>query len=291
MQIDLNHLSFQTPSGFLDRTNYTFKDESDEELLQVNFAEPSREGMTIDEVMADRREELIEIFGDKLKIEEERPMVVAGHQARLLIFRGEGEGEGFRERWVIVQHSSEFFGLIAYRTPPEQTQYAANFKHILESVSFREEIVQQNSPDDRYVRRQAPPITLDVPRHLPPPDTYQFVSPDENVKLDLAIYDPQDSSTAQLQLEKEIEADTQSGGEITLSESVSVSVNNAHGRIITYVLLKTDLLGLRKYAVRRGQLAFDNGTTVSLEGRAPESSAAELATAFSVLLNHINRVN
>lgn len=282
MRISLDRFSFETPQGFEDNTNYTFKDPKRQELLTVTFGARPPEARDLPSLLAIRRANL-EALPNPVKVEGESDTRVDGLPGRMLSFQFEEAGASYRERWAVALPAPDTYLQISYAAPANDEKAAQRFQHMLSSVVPARKEPTASSPAG-YVRRWAKRMSLDVPAVLAPPRNYQFAAKDR-ATLVLSAYSNDPAMRAPTEIEERAQ-DSARGAELGETERSPFYSPHAEGLILTYSLTSHDPGLPEREEVRRAHLTLSDGTIVHVAARGPMGSA-EMETAFLRLIESV----
>jgi hypothetical protein len=287
MRIESKEFSFAVPPGFNDETNYAFKDRDERELLTVIYGRATPTTPTLESVIADRLGDMKDVLGGEMRIEQQSAASLAGVPARRASFTFEDRGTLFREQWVFAMLREPDYVHIAYVAPANDPQSALKFEHIISSVSPSGASTSPQATG--FERRQAGQIWLDVPTTLAFPSVYLIVSPGERVRLTLSVYNPRTSREPLRTLDEEIASDTQSGARVSHQREVRINSAAGSGIAVHYLLSGDDASGVEQQKIIRGRINLENGTILSLSGRANISSTTDLDASFDMVASSITR--
>lgn len=231
MRINFEGFSFDSPAGFEDSSNYTFKDSSRRELLTVSFGARPAEATDLPALLALRRDNLDIVVPGKVTLEAEAGARVDGMAARTLSFTFEADGVLYRERWAVALPTPEIYLQISYVARAADSNAQQRFEHILRSVVPARRTPTIATPS-AYVRRWAKRMTLDVPKTLSPPRTIQFASLTGHAVLGFQYFDAADAIARQRFLESE--GRENANGKDRKAESVDTKLGPVE--IVSYML-------------------------------------------------------
>jgi hypothetical protein len=283
MRIDVGDLSFASPPGFTDVTGYSFKAPVERELCEVSGGALPPGVSDLDGLLAERRGELEDGLPDAIVIEGEGTTVLAGLPARTLTFGILDRDGRYRERWVLALDTASSYVQIAYSARDDNDLAAERFEHIVKSASFTRMALP--TPEG-YVRRWAGKLWLDIPAHLVPPRTYQFLSPDETKRLQVSFFAP----TAEPSIERELAQDTALGEEVRERSSSEIATKELTGTLHLFKLARAEDGILLEDVVRRAHLRKLDVPVAHVYGRAPSVDAAPLEGLVNALIDSVSAV-
>lgn len=278
MRIHLERFSFDSPAGFEDSTNYTFKDSAKRELLTVSFGTRPPEADDLFSLLAIRRDNAEMVLAGKIHMEAEAEARIDGIAARMLSFTFEDSGIVYRERMAVSLPMPETYLQISYIAPTSVAKAQGRFEHILHSVVPAKRSPTNTTPTD-YIRRWAKQMTLDVPRTLSAPRSIQFSSTTDHSTLGFQYFDAVNAAARPSFLEREYaEAST---GLDRKSESISTSLGPMD---MTSYTLKTPGNEDAPTMVRKVTFTV-GGVEVRAYGRGPVPSTVQLDNVFKQWIN------
>jgi hypothetical protein len=195
-------VAFDVPPGYGDLTNYTFQDPTSRRRLTVSPAA----GLSNDdelhraaEAYRDRAKDLCAAREDEVSDVRQR---ADGASVVVLGFTFDEGPTGldgsrtWRERTAFVRFRGGEGAQLSYVTPAGDPRAEAEFRRLLDSVQPAGPAAPAAAPAAFHmpvdptagtVRRQVGPVRLDVDASLRGPSSYQFVSADGAVRLELAV--------------------------------------------------------------------------------------------------------
>jgi hypothetical protein len=283
MRIDIGDLSFTAPPGFTDVTGYSFKAPADKELCEVSGGALPPGVSDLDGLLAERRGELEDGLPSAIVIEGEGTTVLGGLPARTLTFSILDRNGRYRERWALALDTPGSYIQISYSAREDNAFAAERFEHVVASASFTP--VALSTPDG-YVRRWAGKLWLDIPAHLEPPRTYQFLSPDETNRLKIAFFAP----AAEPTIERELAQDTALGEEVRERSSSEIATKELTGTLHVFKLARAQEGILFEDIVRRAHLLRQDVPVAHVYGRAPSADAIPLEALVDALIESVAAV-
>jgi hypothetical protein len=184
MRYHLEHVVLDLPHVLIDETTYVFEHKKNGLSLFVSF-EPPTPGVTPDMVLDELSESLTQGFQGMCRQHFRKPLVFLGEpaaQAYLQLGLAIGGGEVHVLAATGAKQQTVLRFITAQETKDGQGQ--AMFEHIVRSVaSAQEPWSRKGAPG--YVRRQAGPLTLEMPEMLGPSKGFSFATQDSAVRLTL----------------------------------------------------------------------------------------------------------
>jgi hypothetical protein len=283
MRIHVGTLSFESPPGFRDVTGYEFKSPDGEELCDVGGG-PLPVGVDdLDGLVKDRRSDIDDGMPGFAIIEGTNRTVLAGLPAQTLTIGILDDEARRREWWTLALDTRATYIQISYAARADNDLAEARFLHVVASASFT--LAATPTPPG-YVRRWAGKLWIDIPSHLVPPRTYQFLSTDETMKLEVWLLE---GDAAEPSIESEIEQDSAHGEEVRDQTSSDIAVGDSTGTLHAYHLTRTEDDILVDDAVRRAHVRRDGAPVAHVFGRAPSIDEAALEAAIRDLIESISR--
>lgn len=280
MRIQIGNLSFESPAGFKDVTGYAFKARAGKELCDVGGG-PLPTGVSdLDGLVADRRSDVADGLRSAASITDGGATTLAGHPARTLTIGIHEGGQVQRERWALALDTATTYVQVAYSGRLDDALLAERFQHVVASATAT--MVAFPTPDG-YVRRWAGRLWVDIPSHLEPPRSYQFVSPDETMRLGISFL----AAASEPTIEREIEQDATLGEEVRARTSAEITTPDLTGTLHAYQLTRTEDDILIDESVRRAHLRLQGLPVAHVFGRAPSVDAAALDAAVRALLDSL----
>lgn len=282
MLIDVDTFRFATPPAFIDVTGYCFKAHGRKELLDVG-ASVLPEGVdTLDALFAERRGELL-LGLPGVRIDREGATRLAGLPARTLDFSfSDGAGRA-SERWVLALDTPESYIQLSCAAPSEDEAAWTRFEHVVESAS----LTGATAPaPPGWVRRWAGKLWLDVPVHLGLPRTYQFLSIDEAIRIEVAHF----RDGAAPAIDDELAQDTAHGEVVAARSRRDIRVGPLRGTLYTFTLSGLEDDVTIDDVVHRAHLDIAH-RDVHVYGRAPRADEGALDAAFQALLASLEQID
>ena len=282
MRIHVGTLSFESPQGFRDVTGYSFENRDTEELCDVGGGPLPVGVKDLDGLVADRRSDIDDGMANLAIIEGTNRTVLAGLPAQTLTIGILDEDARRRERWTLALDTRETYLQISYASRADDDLAEARFLHVVASASFT--LLATPVPEG-YVRRWTGKLWADIPSHLVPPRTYQFLSRDETMRLEVWLLTGDDEPT----IESEIEQDSAHGEEVRDQTSSDIAIGDLTGTLHAYHLTRTDDDILVDDVVRRAHLRLHGAPVAHVFGRAPSIDEAALEAEIRDLIESISR--
>jgi len=284
MRIDVGDLSFASPPGFTDVTGYSFKaPAADRELCEVSGGALPPRVSDLDGLLAERRGDLEDGLPGVIVIDGEGTTTLAGLPARTLTFSILDRDCRYRERWALALDTATSYIQISYSARDDNELAAERFEHIVKSSSF---IRSALPPPEGYVRRWTGKLWLDIPAHLEPPRTYQFLSPDETIRLQVKFIGP----SAEPSIERELAQDTALGEEVRERSSYEIATKELTGTLHAFKLARAADGVLVEDVVRRAHLRKQDVPVAHVYGRAPSIDAGSLEGLVNALIDGVSAV-
>ncbi len=271
MRIDLDHVSFELPRGFVDKTAYSFQTRDQEDELIVSFGARPPEATDLATMFALRKSNIDIIIAGQTEMGEESDTRLDGLPARMFWCRFEDGGVLYESSLAVALPMPDTYVQISYIYKAKDKQARERFHHILQSVvPARGKVDSAAAPG--YVRRWAERMTLEVPSTLIPPHVYEFVSQDRQFQLALYWFDSSDEEPTQ----SEDTAEDESTGTVSNRATETVQVGKGSALVVSYVLTKNDGVHATQESVRRAYLSLPTIARVHLEARGPLARSTEL---------------
>lgn len=185
MRYHLGHVVLDLPLVLLDETMYAFEHKKHGLSLFVSF-EPSTPGVTPDEVLKEQSETLRQGFQGMCFQKFRKPLTFLGEPAAQA-FLQLGLAIGGGEIHLLAATGARQMTLLKFITAQETKdgEGLATFEHILSSVAPAQSPWSRKAEREGYVRRQAGPLTLEMPELLGVPRSFSFATQDGAVRLTL----------------------------------------------------------------------------------------------------------
>lgn len=283
MRIQIGTLEFESPVGFKDITGYSFKSRDREELCEVGGGPLPLGVSDLDGLVADRRSDLEDGLPGLAIVQATGGAVLAGLPARTLTIGILDDEAPRREQWALALDTRETYLQISYGSRADNDLAEARFLHVVASASFT--LPAMEAPAG-YTRRWTGKLWIDIPSHLEPPRTYQFLSTDETMRLEIAIL----ADTAEPTIDAEIEQDSAHGEEVRDQTSADLGTADLTGTLHAYHLTRTEDDILVDDAVRRAHVQRDGAPIAHVFGRAPSVDEAALEAAVRELIESISEI-
>jgi len=283
MRIHVGNLGFESPPGFRDVTGYSFKAPGGDELCEVGGGPLPVGVRDLDGLVADRRSDLEDGMRDSAIVEGTSQTVLAGLPAKTLTIGILAERARVRERWTLALDTRETYLQISYSSRADDDAAGARARHVVASASFS---LPATPAPEGYVRRWTGKLWVDIPSHLAPPRSYQFVSADEKTRLDVAFV----TAANEPSIELEIEQDTTLGEEVREQSSTAVASPELTGTLYGYHLTRTEDEILIDELVQRAHLRRDGAPVAHVSGRAPSIDAPALEAEIRALIDSLSRI-
>ncbi len=287
MRIHVGNLGFTTPKGFRDTSAYSFQTPDRKEKCEVEGGRLPREVRDLDAMLKDRRGDLEDGLRGVLVITGQGRAVLDGLPARTLTFGIREGGVGYQGSLALALDTPGSYVQIAYACRADDAEAVARFGHIVASASFT---VEGSATPEGFIRRWAGKLWLDVPAHLEPPLTYQFLSPDETMRLLVSFV----RAGAEPSINSEIDEDTALGEVVKERGRADLTTPHApyvSGTAYRFVLTRGEDGISYEDVVRRAHLAVDGVPAVHVYGRAPTIDEPALDAAFDALVASVERVS
>jgi hypothetical protein len=283
MRIHVGNLGFESPPGFRDVTGYSFKAPGGEELCEIGGG-PLPVGVSdLDGLVADRRSDLEDGMRDRAIVEGTTNTVLAGLPAKTLTIGILDDRARVRERWTFALDTRETYLQISYSSRADNALAESRALHVVASASFS---LPATPATEGYTRRWTGKLWIDIPSHLVPPRTYQFVSANETTRLEIAFV----TAANEPSIELEIEQDTTLGEEVRAQSTTAVSTPELTGTLHSYHLTRTEDEILIDELVLRAHLHRDGAPVAHVSGRAPSIDAPALEAAIQALIEGLSAI-
>jgi hypothetical protein len=178
--------TFQVPPDFDDLTDYAFRNAPLGERLSVHHAPAAAGVAPLGATVAEYLTRQIRLFArEGITVEWVGPAPAPGREAQRLQFLFADHGRTYRQQVVLARLAGGEGLVVTYVTRAADTGVVARFDQVLQSI--RPAGDGDGSPGPGLVRRQAGAVTLAVPDGLRPPETYQLVSKDAQLRLNVQV--------------------------------------------------------------------------------------------------------
>jgi hypothetical protein len=283
MRIHVGNLGFDSPPGFKDITGYAFKARSGGELCDVGGGRLPVDVTDLDGLVADRRSDIEDGMPGLSIIEGTSRTVLAGLPAQTLTIGILDDKARRRERWALALDTRETYLQISYSSRADDDLAEPRFLHVVASASFS---LPATPAPEGYVRRWTGKLWIDIPSHLEPPRTYQFVSADETTRLEMAFL----GASAEPSIDREIGQDTTLGEEVRAQTSREIATPELTGTLHGYHLTRAEDEILIDEVVRRAHLRRGGVPVAHVFGRAPSIDEAALDAAVQALIDSLGEI-
>jgi hypothetical protein len=283
MRIHAGNLGFDSPPGFRDVTGYSFKAPSREELCEVGGGALPVGVSDLDGLVADRRSDLEDGMRDRAIVEGTTATVLAGLPAKTLTIGILDDRARVRERWTFALDTRETYLQISYSSRADNALAEGRALHVVAGASFS---LPATPAPEGYTRRWTGKLWIDIPSHLAPPRTYQFVSADETTRLEVAFV----TAANEPSIDQEIEQDTTLGEEVREQTSTAITTPELTGTLHSYHLTRTEDEILIDELVQRAHLRRDGAPVAHVSGRAPSVDGPALEAAIQALIESLGAV-
>jgi hypothetical protein len=283
MRIHVGNLGFESPPGFNDVTGYSFKGPGGNELCEVSGGALPVGVSDLDGLVADRRSDLEDGMRDRAIVESTSDTVLAGLPAKTLTTAILDDRARVRERWTFALDTRETYLQISYSSRADDDAAEARALHVVASASFS---LPATPVPEGYTRRWTGKLWIDIPSHLAPPRTYQFVSADETTRLEVAFV----TAANQPSIDLSIEQDTTLGEEVRAQTSAAITTPALTGTLHSYHLTRTEDEILIDELVQRAHLVRDGVPVVHVSGRAPSIDGPALEAAIQAIIDSLSGI-
>lgn len=282
MKVDLNGITVTAPEGFLDATGYFFQDDQQHEMLMLDYGSVPKGARNVDDVMADRRHELEFKRQTPITVLRLRSGTLQGHPASRLHFTVKDDPD-FDGWLVVVLLDPEEYFQISYGGH-DGKRSGDKFRQVLGSLRFAE---SPAGPPTAGVRPyHAGRVSLNIPTSLRTPHTCTFVSRDRQTEIEVTLTGVGQGATS---VDAAVAADAVIG-KVDDSRSGHTAINGRLGTMVDYVFTRHEP-GSPVQAVRRAGVVFGDGSTLSVYGRAPVASGAQMQATVQGILEGIGGAN
>ncbi len=268
-------VTFEPPAALRDVTHYSFTEPSKRELVEVGFGGIPNSASTAGDILSDRAADLEDLraYDPEFRIDQAIDLRIGSFPGSILSFTARENHFQFREWWAIALLDNIFYAQIIYHASAMDAAAVTRLRIIMASVRPGEDMVGEPVPTG-FARRRAGRITLLVPLRLKPPAAFVFAAQD--VRLSVAI----SAAPVPWPLPP---------GEIVDLETESGIVDSVPALLKRFVLLPNAFEGNRRWAHLQGRIAFDDGVTVQVEGKAPVEQSGSLDQAFRAVIRTVRR--
>jgi hypothetical protein len=196
MRYHLKHVVLDLPHVLLDETTYIFEHKKHGLSLFVSF-EPSSPGISPDGVLEELSESLHQGYQGMCVQHFRKPLTFLGEPAAQA-FLQLGLAIGGGEVHLLAANGPRHLTLLKFITAQETEdgKGLAMFEHILGSAASAQAPWTRRGGAEGYVRRQAGPLTLEMPEVLGTPRGFSFATQDGSVRLTLQFVEGAPSSGA-----------------------------------------------------------------------------------------------
>lgn len=191
MQVKLGKFSFTLPGDWRDTSSYTYKAKDKKVALTISFGK-TREAISLEDLVAQRRQHLSETMGDEIEFISQEPGKVAALASVNLSFSFGDQDKKYLEQWATAYYGDNKYVALSYVGPLEDESLAADFERIVNTCMPSSQ-AEPTEVDDGYIWRQAHILRMQVPESLVPPRNYTYVSTDGSLKLKASLYNPGDN--------------------------------------------------------------------------------------------------
>jgi hypothetical protein len=185
MRYHLGHVVLDLPLVLVDETTYVFQNKSQGLSLFVSF-DPPAPGVSPNEVLDELSESIVKSFQGMCTQHFRKPLTFLGEPAaqaflQLALARGGGEIH------MLAATGARQVTLLRFITGHETTggEGLATFERLLSTAAPAQAPWSGKTERAGFVRRQAGPITLEMPEVLAAPRSFSFTTQDGSVRLTL----------------------------------------------------------------------------------------------------------
>jgi hypothetical protein len=275
-------IGFLAPAGFDDRTTYRFADAAERETVDVGFGDLPASVDTAAEALAERSAEMSQL--ERRAPRDYRfdpPVKTRVGSAEGTMFRYTGRDGHYRyQEWVAIVLLDEVsYVQIACQASALDGLAARKLLHILDSVSNPAGL--RTGEAAGFHRYQAGRISLEIPEKLDPPWAYRFVSPDDQARIELAVYDG-----ANEKRRSSAGKDAPAGAEHSV-----VEVGEQQAVVSRSIFTAQERGEPARFAMYRSVLVLGEGSVVVVTGRSSEESESALRAGLLELLQSIRKAD
>lgn len=281
MRIQLGDFAFTLPKSWRDTSSYTYKSNARQVALTVSFSR-TRQAITLEELVAKRRQELSDSMGGEVEFQLEEPGKLATWPAVHQSFTFRGQSNTYLECWATAHCGENNYLTLSYVGPQEDKTLQTTFGQITASCQ-PSSLPHPKQVAEHHVWRQAQTLLLQVPKELQAPRHYGYVSPDGGVTLTGRLYEPGASWPA-ASVERDAANDLRFGG------ARGASCREQHDTLaieqIGYVFVGGDPIEPTRCRAHRAQVdGF--GARLSLYLKGDESQTSRIDAFWQQLMSDL----
>lgn len=270
-------LTLMVPEGFVDRTNYTFRD-AEGARLSVSF-DLGGGGEPLADLASQTREDALRGL-EAQEIGGPTAATVAGMPAIIQAFDYVDAGRTYRER-VAVARSDQRQLILSYAGPPGAVDAAAG--GIFRSAAWGN--MPAEAPPAGFVARQAGALALNLPASLAPPRQVAIGSADGAIQATLGEVGGTAGSRAPSEM---LARDRELGRDVL--ELHTRTIRSQRATVLSYVTVEDDDSDTgRRQAVRRVLIQGVGGRDLALHIVAPPGRAEQADGLLATLLAQLER--
>jgi hypothetical protein len=268
-------VTFEPPADLKDVTHYSFTEPAKRELVEVGYGSIPNSASTAGDILSQRAAELEDLraYDPAFQVDQALALPVGPFSGSILSFTAREKHFQFREWWAIALLDQISYVQIVYHASAMDAAAKNRVGTIIASVGPGDETTTRPTPTG-FAWHRAGRISLLIPSRLTPPSAFVFASRD--VSLSIAINGSPVSWIPP-------------AGEVVDREMETGIVDGVPATFIRFVALRNPFGDDRRWAYRQGQIIFDDGVTVQVEGKAPVEQSGGLDEAFRSFIRNVRR--